>query len=553
LYLIHHNETINMKYTLYLLNLLFSLNLLSGCSNSDVQFAEDSINTTGLIKHVKSLASDAFMGRKPCTIGEDSTMAYLKREFIRLGLKPGFGESYFQEVPLVEVSCQPSEQMKIITGGQNLDLKYIDDFVVFSKRIKEKTNLENVPLVFAGFGIVAPEYNRNDYAGIDVKGKVVVVLVNDPGYNSGDSTYFKGNIMTYYGRWTYKYEEAARQGARGVLIVHEAPQAGYPWSVVVSGAAASKFYLQPEDGYKDRCEIEGWITRDAAAKLFANQNQHLDSLIASARRPGFKPVEMDASVSVSMISRFTNKLSHNIMAVLPGTTRPDEVIIYSGHWDHFGVGTPLNGDSIYNGAVDNGTTLAWMMEIAEAFTKLKEKPERSIAFFAPTGEEQGLLGSAWYVEHPSFELSKTVANINNDLMLYYGRMKDVMVTGYGQSELEDYLKEFADLQDRYILPDPNPETGMYFRGDQFSFAKAGVPGLYARGNCDSREHGKEWMHQKEKEWLANNYHKPTDQYNDGWDLSGIVEDAKLLFRVGLKLANESTFPGWKEGSEFKRK
>ncbi|MHC1773859.1 MAG: M28 family peptidase [Lentimicrobium sp.] len=542
-----------MKYTFYLVSLLFSLNLLTGCGSHDVQNAENSINTADLVKYIKALGSDAFMGRKPCTVGEDSTMAYLKREFMRLGLKPGFGESYFQEVPLVEVSCQPSEQMKINTEGQNLDLKYIDDFVVFSKRIQEQTNLENVPLVFAGFGIVAPEYNRNDYAGIDVKGKVVVVLVNDPGYNSGDSTYFKGNIMTYYGRWTYKYEEAARQGARGVLIVHETPQAGYPWSVVVSGATASKFYLQPDDGYKDRCEIEGWITLDAAVKLFAGQNLQLDSMIAAARKPGFKSTEMDASVTVSMKSGFSNKLSHNIMAVLPGNVRPDEVIIYSGHWDHFGVGTPLNGDSIYNGAVDNGTTLAWMMEIAEAFTILKKKPERSIAFFAPTGEEQGLLGSAWYVENPSFELGKTVANINNDLMLYYGRMKDVMVTGYGQSELEDYLKEFADLQDRYILPDPNPETGMYFRGDQFSFAKAGVPGLYARGNCDSREHGKEWMHQKEKEWLANNYHKPTDQYNDDWDLSGVEEDAKLLFRVGLKLANESTFPGWKEGSEFKRK
>jgi Zn-dependent M28 family amino/carboxypeptidase len=540
-----------MKYIAFLTSLLFSLYLLTGCGNNGVQYAEESIRKADLIKHVKALGSDAFMGRKPCTVGEDSSMAYLKREFIRLGLKPGFGESYFQEVPLVEVSCQPSEQMKIVSGGQNLDLKYIDDFVVFSKRIQETTSLDKVPLVFAGYGILAPEYNRNDYKDIDVKGKVVLVLVNDPGYNSGDSTYFNGNIMTYYGRWTYKYEEAARQGALGVLIVHETPQAGYPWSVVVSGATSSKFYLQPEDGYNDHCEIEGWITRDAASELLASQNLLLDSLIIMARKTGFKPMQLDANVSVSMKSGFTNKLSHNIMAVLPGTTRPEEVIIYSGHWDHFGVGTPLNGDSIYNGAVDNGTSLAWMMEIAEAFTLLKQKPERSIAFFAPTNEEQGLLGSAWYVEHPSFELSKTVANINNDLMLYYGRMKDVMVTGYGQSELEDYLEEFADLQDRYILPDPNPETGMYFRGDQFSFAKVGVPGLYARGNCDSREHGREWMHQNEKEWLANNYHKPTDQYNDGWDLSGVEEDAKLLFRVGLKLANESTFPEWKEGSEFK--
>jgi len=531
---------------------LFCLIFFFGCQHIDIQQAEDSITTTDLVRQVKTLGSDAFRGRKPCTAGEDSTMAYFKREFQRMGLKPGFGDSYFQEVPLVEVTCQPSERMTIVSGGQHPDLKYIDDFVVFSKRIQENTSLDKVTLVFAGFGIVAPEYNRNDYAGLDVKGKVVVVLVNDPGYDSGDSSYFKGNTMTYYGRWTYKYEEAARQGARGVLIVHETPQAGYPWSVVVSGATASKFYLQPDDGYLDRCEVEGWITRDAAAKLFATQHQNLDSLIVAARKPGFIPFEMNAAMSVSMTSEFSNKLSHNIMAVLPGTTRPEEVIIYSGHWDHFGVGTPLNGDSIYNGAVDNGTTLAWMLEIAEAFTLLKDKPERSIAFFAPTCEEQGLLGSAWYVEHPSFDLSKTVANINNDLMLYFGRMKDVMVTGYGQSELEDYLKEFADQQDRYILPDPNPETGMYFRGDQFSFAKAGVPGLYARGNCDSRAHGREWMHRKEKEWLAGNYHKPTDQYEEFWDLSGVAEDARLLFRVGLKLANEKAFPAWKVGSEFSR-
>jgi len=538
------------RFILFILTAFYLVNF-SGCTNQDMQLAEDSIHQADLIRHVKVLGSDELMGRKPCTEGEDRTLEYLKAEFIRLGLKPGFGESYFQEVPLVEVRCQPSDQMKIVSGSHVLDLNYVDDFVVFSKRIQEKTSLDNVPLVFAGFGIVAPEYYRNDYAGIDVKGKVVVVLVNDPGYNSGDSVYFKGNTMTYYGRWTYKYEEAARQGALGVLIVHETPQAGYPWSVVVSGVTSSKFYLQPDNAYQDRCAIEGWITRDAAGKLFESQQMNLDTLIAEARKPGFKPVKLNATVTVAMTASFSKKLSHNIMAVLPGTTRPGEVIIYSAHWDHLGVSTPHNGDSIYNGAVDNGTSMAWMLEIAEAFSGLKTKPQRSIAFFAPTCEEQGLLGSAWYVEHPSFQLNMTVANINNDLMLYFGRMKDVMVTGYGQSELDDYLFEFAKQQDRYILPDPNPETGMYFRGDQFSFAKVGVPGLFARGNCDSREHGMEWMQQKEKAWLANNYHKPTDQYDSTWNLSGVEEDAKLLFRVGLKLGNETTFPKWKKGSEFR--
>lgn len=531
-------------------SLLISLFILSACSNNNLRDAENSINTDDLARHVKALGSDKFKGRKPSTPGEDLTINYLKDEFIKLGLKPGFGNSYFQEVPLIEVVSTPSKKMLIEKGDKQLQLNYKDDFVVFSRRVKENTNLVKVPVVFAGFGIVAPEYNHNDYDGIDVKGKVVVVLVNDPGFNSNDSSYFKGNVMTYYGRWTYKYEEAARQGAVGVLIVHETTQAGYPWSVVVSGATTSKFYLKPENGYSDRCEIEGWITLEAGKQLFSALNYNLDSLISSARRPGFKSIDLEANLSVSMTSSFHDQLSHNVMAVLPGTTRPDECIIYSGHWDHFGISTPINGDSIYNGAVDNGTTLAWMLEIAEAFTLLNKKPERSIAFFAPTCEEQGLLGSAWYVEHPSFPISKTVANINNDLMLYFGQMKDVMVTGYGQSELEDYLKEFAIKQDRYILPDPNPETGMYFRGDQFSFAKVGVPGLYARGNCDSRANGREWMQQKEKEWLANNYHKPTDQYEEYWDLSGVAEDAKLLFNVGLKIGNETIFPEWKPGSEF---
>lgn len=540
-----------MKHSPVIFCFFILLIIFAGCADNDIKKAEDSINQADLVRHVKSLGSDEFAGRKPCTDGETKTMQYFANEFSRLGLKPGFGESYFQEVPLVEVRCTPSDQMTFNIGNQCVNMKYINDFVVFSKRIKEKTELNEIPLVFAGYGINAPEYTWNDYAGIDVKNKVVVVLVNDPGFNSGDSSFFKGNVMTYYGRWTYKYEEAARQGAKGVLIIHETPKAGYPWSVVVSGATTSKFYLQSLNGNEDCCEIEGWMTQDAAARLFQNENLNLDTLLSAAMKRGFKAFEMNARINVSMKSDFVNKISHNIMAVLPGSKRPDECVIYSGHWDHLGIGTAHNGDSIYNGAVDNGTTMAWMLEIAEAFSRLEQKPERSIAFFAPTCEEQGLLGSAWYVQHPSFALAKTVANINNDLMLFYGQMKDVMITGYGQSELDEYLIEFAKEQDRYILPDPNPETGMYFRGDQFSFAKVGVPGLYARGNCDSRKHGKEWMYLKEKEWLANNYHKPTDEYNTSWDLSGVEEDAKLLFRVGLKLANEQSFPGWKVGSEFR--
>jgi Zn-dependent M28 family amino/carboxypeptidase len=306
----------------------------------------------------------------------------------------------------------------------------------------------------------------------------------------------------------------------------------------------------PSDKYESRCKLEGWITTEAAKKLFAFSDIDF-SLIETASKPGFKPMLINTKASLTLKSQQEYKTTTNVMAYLEGSERPDEVIIYSAHWDHLGIGRAMDGDSIYNGAVDNGTSLAWMLEIAEAFSKLEEKPKRSVMFFAPSAEESGLLGSGYYVENPLFEISKTVANINNDLMLPYGRMKDVMVTGYGQSELENYVAEAAKLQNRYILPDPNSHTGMFFRSDHFSFVKVGIPSLFVRGNCEHIEYGKEWMAEKESNWLRNYYHKPTDQYEEDWDLSGVEDDAKLLFMVGYKLSNESTFPKWKENSEFK--
>jgi Zn-dependent M28 family amino/carboxypeptidase len=298
--------------------------------------------------------------------------------------------------------------------------------------------------------------------------------------------------------------------------------------------------------------MEGWLTYDAADKFFSKLGYNLEELKEKARTPGFKSLELDAKVSLNMKSSHKFNTSYNVLGYLPGKERKDEVIIYSGHWDHFGVDPTLEGDSIYNGAVDNGTTLAWMMEIAEAFASLEETTRRSVMFFAPTAEEQGLIGSKHYVKNPVFPLHKTVANINNDLMLPYGRYKDVMVTGYGQNELEDIVKELAPKYDRYVYPDPNPHTGMYYRSDHFAFAKAGVPAMFARGNCDSREHGKEWARKKEQFWLENRYHKPSDEYNpETWDLRGIRDDAQIFFHLGYKLANDTIFPDWKEGSEFK--
>jgi Zn-dependent M28 family amino/carboxypeptidase len=453
---------------------------------------------------------------------------------------------------LMEVTNTPSRLLTIETSGKTLSFENPNDFVMFSRKVQPEIVIEKAEMIFAGYGIVAPEYGWNDYEDLDVKDKIVVVLVNDPGLATLNPQLFNGQAMTYYGRWTYKYEEAARQGALGILIVHDTHGAGYPWSVVVNGASIPKLHLQSPDGYADRCELEGWITTDAAKELFDASGHDFADAKQKAMEMNFVPFSLNAKASASMVNSFNYGVSHNVMGYIPGTDLAHEVIIFSAHWDHLGIGPVINGDSIYRGAVDNGTSLAWMMEIARAFQSLKQRPRRSILFFAPTAEEQGLLGALHYVNDPSFPLANTVANINNDLMLPLGRMKDVMITGFGQSELDDWVAEAALRQDRYVMADPNPETGMYYRADHFAFAQAGVPALFARGNNHHREMGKEWTSAKEKDWLANNYHKPTDKYDsETWNLDGIAEDAKLMFYVAWKLAQTDEFPKWKEGSEFR--
>ena len=537
------------RYINYLLILISGL-IITSCS--DYKNAEETINAEEMTRIVKEFASDEFQGRKPFTIGEEKAVDFLIKEYKRIGLEPANNGSYIQEVPMVEVTDVPDERMKIRLWNASIELKYKDDFVAFSKQLVDEINIRNTSMVFAGYGIVAPEYNWNDYKGIDVKNKIVVVLVNDPGFGSDNKDFFKGNEMTYYGRWTYKYEEAARQGAKGVLIIHETEPAGYPWSVVLNGAIQPKLYLQREDNYMSMCAMEGWLTRNAASEFFSLAGFDLKELMQKAKQPGFKAVNLRSRLSLNIKTSHKEAISKNVIGVIPGSERPDEVIIYSSHWDHLGVGPVVNGDSIYNGAVDNGTSTAWMLEIAEAFMNLRKRPARTIMILSPTAEEQGLLGSKYYAENPLYPLNKTVANINNDLLLPFGPYNDVMITGYGQSELEDYVLKFAEEYDRYIFPDPNPHTGMYYRADHFSFARVGVPALFARGNCDSREHGKEWALAKEKDWVNNYYHKQTDQYDPNtWTFDGIVEDAKLMFRIGYELSNETTFPSWKEGSEFK--
>ena len=504
------------------------------------------INDSSFVKHLSVLASDEFMGRKPFTIGETKSINYLKEQFSALGLKPGNGESYFQEVPMVEIKSTPDSKMVFKGSSGSVTANYLTEFVAGTRRVLPKVSLQNSPLVFAGYGIVAPEYKWNDYAGLDVKGKTVVVMINDPGFS--DSTLFKGKSMTYYGRWTYKFEEAARQGAAGILIIHDTAPAAYPWSVIRSGWSKSKLQLEEKDNNMSRAMVEGWISLDVAKQLFKLAGQS-DALFAQALKPGFKAVDLKTTTSLTVTNIIKKSVSNNVVAVIPGTKRPDENIIYSAHWDHLGTGEPVKGDSIYNGMTDNATGVAALLDLAAAFEKAK--PERSIVFVSFTGEEQGLLGSEYYAKHPVLPVDKTVADINMDMMGLAGKTKDIVIYGFGQSELEDYAAVSAKKQGRVTVKDPKPSTGLYYRSDHFNLAKVGIPSLFTGSGVDNVQHGKVWGQQQADEFFKSRYHSPQDNFDPKADVSGMVEDVRLLFDLGLRLSNETTFPKWKDGSEFK--
>ncbi|MEQ9423078.1 MAG: M28 family metallopeptidase [Cyclobacteriaceae bacterium] len=499
-------------------------------------------------QHIGTLASDEFLGRMPFTEGETITINYLKDQFEKLGLQPGNGDSFFQDVPLVEITGTPSETMDISAPSGDFRLNYWDDFVALTQKVEEEVNLENSELVFAGYGVVAPEYGWNDYEGIDWTGKTAVVLVNDPGFGSGDSTLFKGDAMTYYGRWTYKYEEAGRQGAAGCIIIHETIPAAYGWQVVQNGWSGPNLNLESDI---PRADVQGWITRDAAIKIFEASNMENKKFKDLARNKDFKPVPLGVTASVVVKNEIKRDNSKNVVAKIPGSEKPEENIIYSAHWDHFGVGAPVEGDSIYNGAVDNASGTACLLAVADAFQK-SGQPKRSIVFIAVTAEEQGLLGSAYYSENPIFPPKSSVANINMDALDSPGPMKDLTITGYGHSEMDEYAAEAAEKQGRYVIPDPEAEKGYFFRSDHFNFAKIGIPALYASGSYEHMTKGVEYVKQLNDEYRATKYHQPTDEFDpETTELSGIQLDAQLLFEVGWKLANDGAWPKWYDGSEFK--
>jgi len=523
--------------------------LCVSCQNDTKESAEVvEVDQTTLANHIERLASDEFLGRKPFTEGEVKTVSYLKDEFEKLGLLPGKGDSYFQDVPMVEITGTPSEKMAISGKNGSFNLEYLKDFVATTNKTETDVGLENSELVFAGYGIVAPEYGWNDYDGIDWKGKTAVVLINDPGFQSGDSTLFKGNEMTYYGRWTYKYEEAARQGADGLIIIHDTEPASYGWNVIESGWSGARLIIESD---LPQLNVESWISGESATKMFdvsAMKDQDYKTL---SRDKDFNPIPLDVKVTVAIKNKIKKDVSKNVVALIPGTDRKDEFIIYSAHWDHFGVGKAINGDSIYNGSIDNASGTAGIVAIAEAFKK-NGATKRSIVFIAVTAEEQGLLGSAFYAENPIYDPKKTVANINIDALASPGKMKDLTITGYGQSEMDEYAEEAALKQKRYIIPNPDAEKGYFFRSDHFNFAKIGIPALYASGSYEGFDQSIEEIEMAKNNYLTNTYHQPSDEYNtETTELSGVRLDLQLFFEVGLKLANEANFPKWYEGSEFK--
>lgn len=541
------NTSFSMKKHLFLVSgLVFSL---LGCQEKNSHYQ---IQLSDIEPNLITLASDEFLGRMPFTEGETITTQFLEQEFKTLGLEPGNEDSYFQDVPMVSITTLPSQTMEFKSPNQQLSAEGLKDFVIWTQRTDSLITIQNAEVVFAGFGIVAPEYGWNDYKNLDVKGKIVVVLVNDPGFGTEDASLFKGNTMTYYGRWTYKYEEAARQGALGCLIVHNTIPAGYGFNVIQNSWNNAKLYLDDRGKEPYKLGFEGWITLPTANKLFEMSGKKESELLAKARKAEFEAIPLGVDLSVSMNVKATYNTSKNVVAKLTGKSRPEEYIIYSAHWDHFGIGKPdETGDSIYNGALDNASGTAALIALAKAF-KTDGAPDRTVVFLSVTAEEQGLWGSAYYAQNPIYPKEKTVANINMDGINPYGKMKDVSIIGVGQSEMEDLLNVELEKLGRYSAPEPNPVAGYYFRSDHFNFAKIGIPALYFGTGIDHFEKGKEYGKQLQEDYTANYYHKPNEEYDPSrWNLEGAVDDVQLLYNVGKSLANSEKWPQWKDGSEFK--
>ena len=505
-------------------------------------------------RHIEVISSDAFEGRAPGTEGEKKTVEYIEQQFRAAGLSPGVDGRYRQAVPLVRIQPQADTTMRIASaGGKSLDLPVPDEVVAWTRRPVPVSGIDGAGIVFAGYGIVAPEYGWDDYAGLDVRGKLVLVLVNDPGYATGDPKLFNGRTMTYYGRWTYKFEEAVRHGAAGLLVIHETGAAAYPWDVPRNGATKPQFDLEVADYQAKRLALEGWIKEDAAARVLAAAGLDYAALKESAARHGFKPRATDLTATMSVRNEVKHIESYNVVGTLPGRTRAGEAFVYMAHWDHLGrnPNAKPGEDAIFNGAQDNATGVAALIELARAFAATKPRPERSLMFVAVTAEEYGLLGSEYFSLHPPIPPRDFVGGLNMDNLYSVGPTRDLTVIGYGKSELEDNLAAAAAKQQRTLVQEPMPEKGFYYRSDHFNMAKVGVPMLYAKAGVDSPEHGADFGRQWIEEYTADHYHQPSDEYSPDWDVRGNLMDLAIYYDVGLMLANSDRWPNWRQGTEFR--
>jgi len=507
-----------------------------------------------MMANITELSSDAYGGREPMSEGERMSLEFIEQRFRRIGLEPLFGDSFRQAVELVSIEANPdTAQMTFHMEGKDRLVKHADEMVAGTMRVVPESRVESSEVVFVGYGIVAPEYGWNDYADVDVEGKTVLILVNDPGFATQDPALFKGNAMTYYGRWTYKYEEAARQGAAAALVIHDTAPAAYGWDVVRNSGTGPQFHLDRENNNMDRLPIESWIQKNIAEELVEAAGLNLADLEQQALSQEFKAIELGSTMDASVQNRIIRNQSYNVGAILPGGKRPDEVFIYTAHWDHIGTDPAVaeGEDGIYNGAKDNASGIAALLELAYSYAALPRAPERSVAFLAVTAEESGLLGSAHYANNPAIPLNKTVGGINMDSMQVYGPTNDVVVAGYGSSELEDILIQKAGTENRIVKPEPYPERGYYYRSDHFNFAKKGVPMLYTKEALDHTERGTKYIEAKLDEYLKIRYHTALDEIQDDWDLRGLASDIKLFFDIGLEVADSDIWPQWYEGNEFR--
>jgi Zn-dependent M28 family amino/carboxypeptidase len=530
--------------------------LLAGCATSGERAPESAysgppISLATLTTVTQILSSDEYEGRAPTTKGEDKAVAHIAQRFRQAGLQPGNKGSWYQDVPMVEIASTPS-RLTVAGGPAPLAFDWRTDFVANTYQVTPRVELKDSEMVFVGYGINAPERGWNDYAGVDVRGKTVVILVNDPDWQDPDlEGPFNGKAMTYYGRWTYKYEEAARQGAAGALIVHDTERASYGWNVVQASWTGPQYNLDEPGGHMDQSKVIGWLTNPAAQRLLAASGQDLAALSAAAKRPGFRAVPLRTRASVSLANEIRRQSSRNVIGILPGAKRPNEYVLYTAHWDHLGRCDPdPTGDDICNGAVDNASGTAGLIALAEAHAK-RGNAERSIIFLAVTGEESGLLGSTYYAEHPIYPTAQTAGGINMDSLSLAGDARDMVEIGGGKLELSAFLRRAAAAQGLTLKNEPTPQAGYYYRSDHFSLARQGVPMLYPKLGEDLVKGGPAAGAAAAADYRAHRYHQPSDEYNPAWDWSGALHELRIFYQIGRELADSVEWPNWNPGDEFR--